>query len=240
MPLSKFLDKLRTFNKSLNYRMREILSEYNNNTFNSNKPYIISIKSKKILDYVNCKEDSIEDKLYSWNEYNNILVEISKRCYYYFNPSLIYSFNDEIHLVFYNEHDNYNGNINKTLTTAVSFVTRLFAKKLDDYVFTFHGKYIQFNTEYETLNYLIWRQNHCKINNTNTLLKYSENKLTEDNINWQSPSNILYGNILKKELIYIQDKNKEMINRKIISNHTILLKDNFNENLQKYIYNEYL
>ena len=178
MPLSKFLDKLRTFNKSLNYRMREILSEYNNNTFNSNKPYIISIKSKKILDYVNCKEDSIEDKLYSWNEYNNILVEISKRCYYYFNPSLIYSFNDEIHLVFYNEHDNYNGNINKTLTTVVSFITRLFAKKLDDYVFTFHGKYIQFNTEYETLNYLIWRQNHCKINNTNTLLKYSENKLT--------------------------------------------------------------
>lgn len=234
MPLSNFLDKLRTFNKSLNSRMREMLLKYNNDTFDGNKPYIISVKSRRILEYVNKDETSLEEKIKNWNKYNDILVDISNECYNYFSPSLMYVFNDEIHFVFYNEKDSYNGNINKTLTTIVSFVTRLFAIKLNDYVFTCYGKYIQFNTEYETLNYLVWRQNDCKRNNTNTLSKYSEKNITDDT------TNIMYGNTLKKELIYIEDKTGDMINRRIISNNNVIFKCNFNENLKKYIYNEYL
>lgn len=254
MPLTEFLNRLLNFTKSLNQRMRELLFKYNNGTFDNSKPYIISLKSKKILEYVNNINNSINEKVDSWYEYNKLLVDISKQCYVRFNPSLIYTFNDEIHLVFYNDNNTYLGNINKTLTTIVSFVTYLFAKESSYSDFTFYGKYIQFDTTYETLNYLIWRQNDCKRNNIITLYKYFDENCNElsllniinklDNLEFDITNEtlypILYGNILKKELVYSEDKNKELINRKVIVNSSILLSDNFTENLQKYIYNEHL
>lgn len=252
MPLTEFLNRLLNFKKSLNVRMRELLLKYNSDKFDSYLPYIISLKSKKILEYVNKRENSIEEKVDSWFEYNKLLINICKECYNRFNPTLIYTFNDEIHLVFYNNNNNnmYLENINEKLTTIVSYVTYLITKSSKYENFSFYGKYVQFNTQYETLNYLIWRQLDCKRNNTNELYRYytqdsiisieQKIKKLEDNMIDEILHNIIYGNILKKELIYIEDKNKDLVSRKVITNSNILFSNNFTENLQKYIYNKYI
>jgi len=248
---------------TLGTRMETILNDCNNQYFEEYKPYIISIKSKEILKYVNKMQNSFEDKIKQLSNYNKILVNVSKECYIRFNPNLIYSFNDEIHFVFFNSIDFpylYNGNINKTITTIVSFITRMFIKEFlsmnIDVDFTCYGKYAIFKNEYEVLNYLIWRQNDCKRNNIFTLYNYfSKDTLHGKSLDYMNKNlsiylnklklsfdlrKIIYGNILKKELIYVENKNKELSTKKIITNNHDILSDNFDENLQKLIYNRFL
>jgi hypothetical protein len=249
---------------SLKTRMQSLLNKHNNNNFSSYKPYIISLKSKEILEYLNFQYNSISEKITQLKNYNDTLLSVSKSCYTRFNPSMIYTFNDEIHMVFYNTSDYpdlYNGNINKTLTTISSYVSRLFTKEFIknnlDFEFTIHAKYLEFDKEYETLNYLVWRQHDCKRNNIITLYKYFNkyfvcnsldnitqtlfHNLTDIHITHKDIECLIYGNILKKELVYIQNKQEtELSLKKEFNISHELFHINFKENMRKYILNTYL
>jgi len=266
---------------SLKTRMQTLLAEYNNKTFTSYKPYIISLKSKEILDYLNNYKQHTLEKINHWSDFNDTLLSITKACYHRFNPTMIYAFNDEIHMVFYNTsdyNDLYNGNIHKIMTTITSFVTQLFTKKFIhmgfNFEFTFHAKCIEFLTEYETLNYLVWRQHDCRRNNIITLYKCIDSNIVdmtledvtqnlfhhikELHINPDNLNFIIYGNIIKKELVYIDNthykilynnnqfntplnkKEETLITRKEFNVSHHLLHTQFKENLHKYIYNTYL
>jgi hypothetical protein len=247
---------------SLHVRMEDIVNSYNNAYFEEYKPYVISIKSKEILEYINAIQDSFEEKIQRFSDYNKILTSVSKECYRRFNPNVIYSFNDEIHLVFVDSLDFpylYNNNINKIITTIVSVITRQFTKEFlsvnIDFNFTCSGKYAIFKHEFEVLNYLIWRQNDCKRNNTFTLYKYFDENLHGKSLQYMSKAlsfylsklelsfdlrKIIYGNILKKEIIYVENKDKELSIKKIVTTDHDILSLNFDENLQKLIYNRYL
>lgn len=247
---------------SIKTRMQELLKTYNDREFNSFQPYIVSLKSKEILEFLNFPSASIQDKINLLKNYNEILLNVSKQCYNRFNPSMIYTFNDEIHMVFYNTSDYpdlYNGNIHKTLTTMSSFATYFFIKEFIkyniDFEFTIGAKYVEFNPEYETLNYLTWRQLDCKRNNIITLYKYINSDVTHKslddvtqslfhhlsdlNITHDELQFLIYGNVLKKELVYVEHK-EDISPRKEFNTSHELLHENFKENLRKYILNNYL
>lgn len=253
----------RTLNKtSLKTRMQNSLDKYNGKKFDDYKPYIISLKSKEILEYLNFPKENINMQLDTWRQYNSLLQEVVRSSYNRFNPTMMYAFNDEIHFVFYNITDYtdvYNGNVNRLMTTITSFVSRVFTKEFMkndiDFEFTFHAKYIQFNLEYETLNYLVWRQLDCKRNNTITLFKYFNNNTTymtledvtqnlchnlkDNNINYTDLYDIIYGFVVKKELIYVE-KGDDIIARKVFNVSNLILNEQFRETLHKYVYANYL
>jgi hypothetical protein len=258
----EYIQKTIFNNSSLKNRMQNVLYKYNGQEFSQYEPYIVSLKSKEILEYLNTRNLSIKEKIDDWQEYNTMLLKVSQECYDRFNPRMIYSFNDEIHMVFYNTSDYpdlYNGNVNKTLTTMSSFATRQFTKEFNkrnlDFEFTINAKYAEFNQEYEALNYLVWRQLDCKRNNIITLFKYFQedvkylvlddvtqslfHKLTDLNMNYEQLKYLINGNVVKKELVYV-DMNDNMLTKKELNVSNDLLHENFKENLRKYIYNAYL
>jgi hypothetical protein len=254
--------------KSLVERMQNNVNIYNNKQFDSYYPRVISLKSKEILKLVNNlgkinNEIDIKNKLLNWKQYNKIILNVSKECYDRFNPSMIYSFNDEIHMVFYNQSDYeiYNNNINKTLTIMTSFVSNKFTKEFIknniDVEFTVYGKYVEFKDEYEVLNYLIWRQFDCKRNNIITLYKcinsnvdsMSLDNITQElfhylsddlNISYEDIQYIICGNILKKRKYHNKSTSYFSKTRKELQIINELLHDNFRHNLKKYILNNYL
>lgn len=256
--------------KPLVARMQDMVNVYNNKEFNNYYPIVISLKSKEILKLVNNlgkidNEIDIKNKLLSWEQYNKILLNVSKECYDRFSPSMIYTFNDEIHMVFYNQSDYqgiYNNNINKTLTIMSSFVSNKFTKEFIknniDVEFTVYGKYVEFKDEYEILNYLIWRQFDCRRNNIITLYKCinsNVNSMSLENvtqelfhylsddlkINYEDIQYIICGNILKKRKYHDKKSNTHFTKtRKELQIIHELLHSNFKHNLKKYIFNHYL
>ena len=185
---------------------------------------------------------------------------------------MIYAFNDEIHMVFYNLSDYpelYNGNKIKMLTTVSSFATRQFTKefisKNIDFEFTLNAKYVQFDIDYEILNYLVWRQNDCKRNNIITLYKYYNNnvncmsllditKKLDDNMPLEEKTlyeydlnNIIYGLVLKKESFSVPCRTDGFdigkvedvdgfMHRTVINVDNVIFADDFKSNIKKYVY----
>jgi hypothetical protein len=248
--------------QSLKIRMQELLDVYNGETLDNFTPYIVSLKSKEILEYINFPKNNINEQIDTWRQYNTILQTVIRESYNRFNPTMMYAFNDELHFVFYNTSDYmdvYNGNIVRIMTTINSFVTRSFTREFSkygiDFEFSFNAKYAQFPVEYETLNYLVWRQLDCKRNNTITLFKYFNNNTThmnledvtqnlchnlkDNNINYTDLSDIIYGYIVKKEIVYIE-KGDDIVTRKVFNISNTILNDNFRETLHKYVYVNYL
>jgi hypothetical protein len=160
---------------SLKTRMKKNIDKLNSAKCHYYKPHIVSIKSYQILDFLN-KVTTFNEKVKILELFQQILYESIKPLYKNCSPNMVYTFLDEIHLVFfYNEYGNYiyDGNINKILTTMTSSISVNFCKQLQlhgiDLDFIFSGQIVEFDKDYETLNYLIWRQNDCK-RNTLTLL----------------------------------------------------------------------
>lgn len=138
-------------------------------------PFVVSLHSKKILEAINFVE-SVDKKMESLYWYRSIFVDVCRKLYNRFDPSMIYIMNNEIHMVFYRSLETpdplYMGNIHTLLSTITSFATR----ELDRYLgqsldFTFVARYIEFPKEYEVLNYLVYRQLDCRRNNTTLLYK---------------------------------------------------------------------
>jgi tRNA(His) 5'-end guanylyltransferase len=155
---------------SLGHRMNNLVFKYNKNEFHPYKYHIIRLNSKELLNLVNSKSYSIYEHILKLVNYNKILNECVSKLYNKFNPYLIYAFNNEINIVFFDYEVN---NINKKLSTISSYFSSCMTVGLmPEEPIMYNGKVIEFDVEYETLNYLIWRQNDCKRNNTSMLCKY--------------------------------------------------------------------
>lgn len=259
-------------NNEIKTRMSKYITK-NNKKCHPFKPFIVTLKSRQILSYFNYLT-SIHDKLKFIDKFNEIMIEVSKKLYKQYDPHMIYTFHDEIHLVFfYSENGNYiyGGDINKIITTLVSYtsieMTKILTKRSIELDFVYKGQFIEFDNDYEILNYIIWRQLDCK-RNIITLLykcinleKFLDNK---DKYNYlklntmeKDVSNILKqnielyctGNILKKSLFYTNTNNPKiilnkennednLITRKQINVENFYFSKNFKENFNKYIKNK--
>lgn len=197
-------------------RMHKLIKSQNGDNTHYYKPHIVSIKSKQILQYIN-KNTKYEDKIMLLKTFQKIFVETSEELYKKFDPHMIYTFNNEIHMVFYhNDYGNflYDGNIKKILTTCVSYTSILVARELKKYNieldFCFEGTFVEIHKDYEALNYIIWRQYDCKRNTLTLLYKCLKQEmellnfikldLIEKEINEITPIDytLIYGLVLKK------------------------------------------
>lgn len=200
---------------SLEKRMKKIIEKDNGKIRHYYKPYIVSIKSKRLLAYINNTKYNFEDKINLLHNINEILINVSKKLYNKFDPTMIYTFHNEINLVFfYNENGEsiYDGNINKILTSIVSYASILISKELDKknilIDFLFDGHFVEFDKDYEILNFLVWRQFECKRNTITLLYKCLKNtnditNLTLDDMKYSLPivsQELFTGNTLKKHI----------------------------------------
>ena len=212
-------DNKKKCENSLEKRMKKIIENDNGKIRHYYKPYIVSIKSKKLLAYINNTKDNTKDKLQDkidlLHDINEILINVSKKLYNKFDPTMIYTFHNEINLVFfYNENGEsiYDGNINKILTSIVSYASILISKELDKrnilIDFLFDGHFVEFDKDYEILNFLVWRQFQCKRNTITLLYKSLHNRrdtnnLTLDDMKYSLPivsQELFTGNTLKKSI----------------------------------------
>jgi len=261
-------------NTNLDTRMRNLIKKYNDTKCHGFKPFIITLKSKNLMTYINRLND-YNNKIKELENLQDLLFKVSKKLYIKYDPNLIYTFQNEINMVFYYNKKGdyiYDGNINKMLTSMSSYIstelTKLFLLeniKVDLY---FSAQFIEFDIDYEILNYLVWRQMDCRRNTitllykcmfkddfldgTKTVENMSIDKMTESfNITpngffKESIYNLLTGNIVKKFLFYKIVKNKDvdieknhnMVSRKSIGLDHIEFSNNFKENLHKYIINK--
>jgi hypothetical protein len=168
----------------------------------------------------------------------DVLFNASKALYKKFDPNLIYTFENEINVVFfYNDSGIYlfDGNVNRLITSISSYATIEVYKELIkagiELDFSFSGQFVEFDIDYEVLNYLIWRQMDCR-RNTVTLLykcinidsvldgnntvekvkvhdmiKYINGEYGKDKID--NLNHLLTGSIIKKYVFY-KISNKQM------------------------------
>ena len=162
---------------NLDLRMRKTVTNYNNKKCHGFQPFVISLKCKSLMKYIN-ELKTFDKKTKQLNELQDIMFEAGKMLYAKYDPHLIYTFQNEINLVYnYNDQGNYiyDGNINKMLTSITSYISVFFTKCLMkhniDLDVSFFGQFVEFNIDYEVLNYLIWRQMDCKRNTISLLYK---------------------------------------------------------------------
>jgi len=265
-------------------RMKMLETRYNSETCHPYKPHIFSLKSKNLLAYVNSLSN-LDDKLSLFEKYNNILKNVCSKLYDRFDPTFIYTFNNEIHLVFYYNdegHFQYDGNLNKSLSKMTSYASIMMSKELQqndiNIDFTFECSFVEFDIDYECLNYIIWRQLDCKRNITTLLYKCHKNdnsfnvnglKLIDlenelyNNYSEDKIKNLLYGIIVKKELVQNEQSEKEtnddkhicvsskegfeitkesntLYNRKKITYQHFWLYENFSRTMKMYVINKLL
>lgn len=215
---------------NLDLRMRKLVTSYNNKKCHGFQPFVISLKCKSLMKYIN-ELKTFDKKTKQLNELQDIMFEVSKMLYAKYDPHLIYSFQNEINLVYnYNDQGNYiyDGNINKMLTSITSYTSVFFTKYLMkhniDLDVNFFGQFVEFNIDYEVLNYLIWRQMDCKRNTISLLYKcvnfedFLSMTETIDNMSIENMlfdinqkldkrvecdyNNLLTGNIIKKYIFH--------------------------------------
>lgn len=149
------------FKSNINDRMENYLSQFNNEKFHPYKPHIVSLKSKQIRKHLNAPKTFQEKQDHLDTYYQNTLNMV-KKCYHQFDPTLIFIVNDEIHFVFYyNEEGDFrfDGNIMKLSSSITSFVSIEMSKIYgNDLHFYYTTKVVEFNEDDEVLNYIIWRQ----------------------------------------------------------------------------------
>jgi tRNA(His) 5'-end guanylyltransferase len=255
------------YSPTLQKRMQSLVKRPH---FHPYKGHIVTLKSKEILHYLN-KTGSEVNFSEKCTNFNKILVNVSKSLYLKYNPNMIYSFNDEINLVFFHDESDtdyvYKGDIYKTVTMMSSFASIQFTKEFAaaniDLDFLINGKFVEFKEDYEMLNYIIWRQNDCYRNNLAVLHNHFTNtkssmKITElilnleqlekekqeaDGVkrsNFGMDMSFFYGNIIKKEIVYKEINGKMICKKEFNVDNRTVLKWNFSENLQKYVYNKLL
>ena len=248
---------------SLDTRMRTNLRKYNSVKCHGFKPFVITLKSKELLSYINYVV-SFRDKVDELNNIADIMFEVSKQIYRRYDPHVIYTFENELNIVFYyNENGIYSfdGNIHKTITSLCSFTSVEMAKhlmtkdiNLDAY---FTGEFVEFDTDYEVLNYLVWRQMDCKRNTITLLYKCLDLTVNVEGVTINNMisaidkkmemgienglKNLLTGSTIKKYLFYKlcnKTGTEEVVSRKSVGIEYVTFSENFKENLQKYIVNK--
>lgn len=249
---------------SMEKRMAQRIRRFNGHKCHPFKPHIVSLKSKALLKYIN-HVSRITDKEEDLRKLNEIVFAVCQCLYNRFDPHAIYAFNNEIHIVFfYNDMGEYpyNGDINRTITSIASFAGGSFMQqfamhgmKVDSVL---QGTFVEFDKDYEVLNYLVWRQYDCKRNNiallykclfhhTNVKCDRAIQGLCIDSMHdaiediYVIPQALLLGNLIKKQRIYKPtDAPDEVITRKEIVVVRTLFNDDFRQSLQRYIVNKIL
>ena len=239
-------------NIALRNRMKNTISK-TQTTCHYYKPHIVSLKSSQLLNYLN-HITSFKEKLDILEFHNSMLINVSKLLYMHFSPTMIYCFNNEIHLVFnYNDNGNflYGGNIQKLISAVCSYASIQMNKALFKHNinldFVYVAQYAEFDEDYETLNYIIWRQYDCKRNNTTLLYKCAQSNVNNVNVDSLKlsimqkemgdihiPLSFIFGNIIKKQLVSPKDN----YTRKHLCIEHFDLSLDFSVNLRKYIYKE--
>lgn len=253
--VNEFIKECASFTKrsnNIDKRMKKIVSKSNDMKYYGYKPIVISLNSKELLNYINhivCFDEKIE----TMKNVRDILFKTSKMIYEKFNPHLIYTFANEINVVFYdNENGMFNNNINKTITFLSSFasvrVSNIIKSTGLDLDIHFTAKFTEFDVDHEVLNYLIWRQMDCRRNTITILYKCLHSEMILDNrinienlkissmidefknfdINIETDFyNFLVGNIIKKHICSKNDK--------VIKLEHFKFSDNFKDNYKNYI-----
>jgi len=220
----------------LDKRMRKNIKQYNSTTYHGFKPFVISLKSKQLLNYIShlvC----LDDKIKQLELIQDVLFDVGKKIYQKYDPHLVYTFQNEVNVVFYyNDRGIYlfNGNVMKTVTSLASFVSVEVSKSLYkrgiDIDLHFTGQFVEFDVDYEVLNYLVWRQMDCRRNTITLLYKCLHMKyilggqcsidrikvnemitslnvsLDKNNIE-DSLYHLLTGNVIKKHVFYSKKHN---------------------------------
>ena len=228
-------------------------------------------KEQLWIDWIKPNQDIIN--IYFHYKDINKIIPISK-LYEKCDPHLIYTFGNEINIVVnYNDQGNYvfDGNINKTITYLCSLasveVSKMLLKHDIDIDVYFTGQFVEFDIEYEVLNYIIWRQMDCKRNTLTLLYKclnmglILDGKINVDGMNIEDMisimnekqvldvtktyNHLLVGNLIKKHVFYIEkkktdlvDDDSKIVSRRCLNIEHVKLSDNFKENYQKYIVNK--
>lgn len=254
----------------LDIRMRKNIKQYNSATYHGFKPFVVSLKSKQLLNYIS-HLTCLNDKIKQLEVIQDVLFDVGKKIYQKYDPHLVYTFENEVNVVFY-YNDNgiylFNGNVMKTVTSLASFISVEVSKSLYkrniDIDLHFTGQFVEFDVDYEVLNYLVWRQMDCR-RNTVTLLYKCLNmpsildgqcsikciKVNEmitslnasiDNIE-QSLCHLLTGNVIKKHVFYSKKKQDDkqddnVVLRRSVGVEYIKFSDDFKGNYEKYIVNK--
>ncbi len=157
------LEKYFKKSENIHDRMKNYLNK-NEKKCHPYKSHIVSLKCKDLLKQIN-KRDGINEKKRELVEIQEKIVNVSKEMYDYFNPTFMYCFNNEIHLVFKSNENGtfiYDGDINKLITMCASFAS---SKTTN----IFSATFVEFDDDYELLNYIIWRQLES-VRNTSSIL----------------------------------------------------------------------
>ena len=257
------LSSLGKFKDTLDTRMRRMVKYYNSDKYHGFKTVIVTLKSKRLMQYINHLGE-FKDKVADLYTIQDIMFRVAKCIYKEYDPHVIYTFGNEIDVVFhYNDRGDfvYDGNIHKTLTSLASIASietyRLLRESginLDCY-FTAHS--IEFDVDYEPLNYLIWRQMDCRRNMVTLLYKclhvdsvldgkYDvENMKIKDMIGYLDNTRgidvendlreILTGNIVKKYMFQIKREESKFVSRRSVGVDHFYFSDNFKQTWQRYI-----
>lgn len=181
-------------------RMDFYLDKYNSFKSHSYKGHVVVIKSKRILDLFKSSKNSLEKLDMIHSSMINICHGLMEK----YNPRLIYTFSDEVHLVFmYNDNTSYifNGNVHKLLTNVSSTMAFLISKfGLISVNPEITAKFVQFSNDYELLNFIAWKQSHC-FSKSQEMAPY----LNVDNV----PFWFKYGTFLKKKIFVKFDSKVE-------------------------------
>lgn len=183
-------------------RMSYYLDKYNSSSAHSYKGHVVVLKSRRVLELFTKNKNSI-DKL---DMIHSGMINICESLIEKYNPRLVYTFNDEVHLVFmYDEDDHsryiFDGNVHKLLTHMSSTMTYLISKvNLLVVNPEVTAKFVQFNNDYELLNFIAWKQSHCFTKAQETSLV-----LNVDNV----PLWYKFGTFLKKKMFVKFDSNTE-------------------------------
>jgi hypothetical protein len=171
-------------------RMKYQLEKYNSWRAHSFRGFVVILKSKPLLNEFT-KHMKNSDKLFDLHQK---MVSVCSDLYSLYDPRLIYTFNDEIHLVFmYNDygHQPFEGNIHKMLSHMSSSATYSVTKEmLLDVNPEFTNKFVQFKQDYDILNFIKWKQSHCL-----TRVRSLYDSL-EELPDWKK-----YGTFLKKKIV---------------------------------------
>jgi hypothetical protein len=232
-----------------NVNLYERMSGYikhNNVVFKKYNGYIITIKSVDVLKKLNTVK-RFDNKVLELEAHNELLKQACIELLKEIQPTLIYSFNNEIHLVFNDSNYLYNGNITKKLSKCVSLSTIALSKAFNRSIVC-TGYAVEFYKNHEILNYLIWRQYDCKRNTLNLLYKCKNPdkeipKLSVIENDIEINKKIIYGIFVKQKLVTINDKKqKEYLRNTIVieEDGELLFDKDFDNNLENLINSKYI
>jgi tRNA(His) 5'-end guanylyltransferase len=221
------------------------------------KPHVIALKSVEFLKLIN-EESSFQDKLEAMRVYQQIFSKVSRAIIQRFDPTMVYTFNNEINVVFYvNEYGDvlFGGQILKLVTNIASFASNVLQKELSEMKMSpqciFEGSFYEFEKDIEVANFLVWRQLDCYRNNASLMykcanglkdvtgLKHKDVVETLQKGGFEIDEFITHGTILKKQLYYVH-KDDSLVARKNVIETYDLFSDNFDEMYHKYILNKVL